>query len=182
MSTGADRFSTKRLVAILRGRVWPWLTSALGWLVVLYVSATMLIKYDTDTTDISAAVFVAVAVLAGLAFTYAGVLPEGRERVDVIYAGESLSQACLVFLVASLLKHGTIVLPTQLAALSSRANERFLAEGGSDLVVLILQIVLFGVFVSGLLLAQLGYKILSRVLVSRTMDRQRLGGYFPPAE
>jgi len=182
MGTGVDRDSIKQVLSKCQSRLWPWLSSVLGWLVVLYVSATMLIEYDTDTTDISGAVFVAVAILAGLAFTYAGVLPDdGRDRADVIYAGERLCQAALIFLSTSLLKYGTIVIPKQLAALAARTDSRFAQSGDLDLLVLLLQVVLFLIFVNGLLVAQLGYRILGRVVALRMSRRQTPGGYFPPA-
>jgi hypothetical protein len=160
----------------------------LGWLFVIYLSATMLVNYDTDTTDISGAVFVALSVMAGLAFTYAGaLLGNGRERADILYAGERLCQGAMTFLAASLLKHGTIVIPAQIAAVSTWVEGRVGIKGielGPPilLLVLTLQIVLFFVFVSGLLVAQLGYQVLGRVVMQRVSRRQLPGGYFPPQE
>ena len=183
MMTGADRYPIKRLLFACRARLWPWLSSAVGWLAVLYISATMLIKYDTNTTDISGAIFVVVAVLAGLAFAYAAVLPDaGQDRGDVIYAGERLFQGAMIFLGASLLKYGTIVIPTQLAAFSGWTNVQFTSGGFLEFLVLGLQVMLFLIFVSGLLVAQLGYTILGRVVVLRTSQRKAAAGYLPSAK
>jgi hypothetical protein len=146
-------------------------------MVFLYLSATMLFNYDKDTTDVSGAAFVAVAILAALAFTYAGVLPQSDpDRNEVVYAGERLSQGAMIFLLASLLKYGTFVLPVQLAALPASADTgpMFPIE-----LVRFLQVFLFLVFTFGLVFSQLGYAILGQVLtrqVSRRSD-QRL---FPP--
>jgi hypothetical protein len=124
--------------------VWPKLSSLLGWMVVLYLSATMLFKYDKDTTDVSGTAFVAVAVLAGLAFTYAGVLSDtGRDRDDVLYAGERLCQGAMLFLVASLLKYGTIVIPVQLAALPIVTDATSPSRSNLKFLVTLLQIFLF---------------------------------------
>jgi hypothetical protein len=160
-------------------RLRSWLSSILGWVFVLYVSATMLINYDMDTIDISGAVFVALSVLAGLAFTYAGVLPNGsQDRADIIYSGERLCQGAMIFLAASLLKHGTIVIPVQVAALSTWTEAHFSDRIELGPLVLFIQIMLFLVFVSGLLVAQLGYKTLGRVMVLRISRRNPAGGYF----
>jgi len=169
MKTNVDRHPIKRLLLICKARLRLWLLSVLGWLFVLYISATMLLKYDTDTTDISGAIFVVVAILAGLAFTYAGVLPDdGRDRADVIYAGERLCQGAMIVLAASLLKYGTIVIPTQFAALSTWIDAH--PGGGRELdpLVLVLQVTQFLIFVSGVYVAQLGYKTLGRVVALRT--------------
>jgi hypothetical protein len=175
--------SIKRFLSNCQSRLMPWLSSAMGWLFVIYLSATMLIKYDTETTNISGAVFVVLSVIAGLAFTYAGVLPDrSRDRTDVIYAGEHLFQGSMIFLATSLLKHGTIVIPTQVAALSTWPAVHFEDKIDIGPLVFLLQITLFLIFVSGLLVAQLGYKILGQVVIRRLSQGKRGGGYFPPEE
>lgn len=182
MMTAADKHPIKRLLSNCQVRLWSWLSPVLGWLTILYVSATMLINYDTETTNISGAVFVAVAGLAGLAFMYAGALPDDdRDRVEVLYAGERFCQGAMIFLFASLLKYGTIVIPTQIATLPTWTKLPFLVVNkvGIDILVIFLQFILFMFFVNGLLVARMGYEILGRVVMLRTSRRQTADGYFP---
>ena len=177
------RHSIERLLSSWQAILWPKLSSVLGWIVVLYLSATMLLRYDKDTTDVSGTAFVAVAVLAGLAFTYAGVLSEtGRDRGDIIYAGERLCQGAMLFLVASLLKYGTIVIPVQVAALPIVTNATSAGQSNLKWLVTLLQIFLFLVFMNGLLASQLGYTILGRVVMRRMSRRGKQDVYFPPPQ
>lgn len=147
-------------------------------MVFLYLSATMLFNYDKDTTDVSGAAFVAVGLLAALAFTYAGVLPQSdADRNEVVYAGERLSQGAMTFLLASLLKYGTFVVPPELAALPAWAhiNPQLAID-----VVKFLQAFLFLVFTLGLVFSQLGYAIFGQVL-TRQMARRSDQRLFPPS-
>ncbi len=183
VATIPSRHSIKNFLCIVQSRLWPWLATAPGWLFVFYLSATMLIKYDTDTTNISGAVFVALSILAGLAFTYAGVLPnESQDRAKVIYAGERVCQGALIFMGASLLKYGIVVMPTQITAISIWSKVPIADGIHLGPLMLFLRISLFVMFVSGILVAQLGYTIFGRVVVQRTSRFRMAVGYFPPDE
>jgi|SRR6185295_5169519 len=148
-------------------------TSVIGWLLFLYLSATMLFQYDTDTTDVSGTAFVAVSILAGLAFTYAGVLEQSDpDRDDIVYASERLCQGAMVLLAASLLKQATLVVPAQLSSLPMRPTDLYL-------FVKFLQSCLFIVFTFGFVASRLGYDILGNVLMRR-MSRRPDQRMFPP--
>lgn len=178
MRSGADRHTLRRIFDTYQA----WISAALGWLAVLYISATMLINFDGDTRDVSGAVFVVVAILAGLAFAYAGILRDGdQDRADVTNAGERLCQAAMIFIGALLLKYGTMLIPTQAAAVAAFIGARPFPASDVDFLVLGLRIIQFVIFVSGHLVAQLGYTILGRTLVLR-ISRRSSGGFFPPAK
>lgn len=167
-----------RLRSFWRTTLGPKLFSAAGWMVVVYLSATMLLQYDKDTTDVSGAAFVIASILAALAFTYAGVVSDG-DKDDATYAGERLSQGAMFFLMSSLLKYGTITIPRQLLALLPMTHATPGGKSALQLLVLLLQAFLFLVFMSGILVSQLGYKVLGRVLMRR-MSLRGKDDYFPP--
>jgi len=173
---------SNRFFIFWKATVGQRLSTTLGWIAVIYLSVTMLFQFDQDTTDVSGAAFVVASILAGLAFTYAGVLPDGdKDRDDVTHSGERLCQGALLFLMGSLLKYGTMALPAQLAALPLMAHANPESRSSVEFLVLMLQVFLFLVFMGAILVSQLGYTILGRVL-TRRMSRRGKDVYFPPQQ
>jgi hypothetical protein len=81
-------------------------------LLIAYVVADILFSPDKDSVQLSGAVFAVAALLAGLAFTYAGVLKEGSsERNRVICGGEYLVESTGLFLTATLLNYASVTIP-----------------------------------------------------------------------
>jgi hypothetical protein len=165
-------------ITFCRNSVGPKISPAMGWIIVIYLAATMLFQYDKDTSDISGAAFVVASILAGLAFTYGGVISDSNDdKNDVIYGGERLLQGALLFLAASLLKYGTIAIPAQLVRLALVSQP----VPSLEIFVLGLQAILFLVFLNALLVSQVGYTILGRVAMKR-MARRGKDVYFPPPQ
>jgi hypothetical protein len=141
------------------------------------LAAAMLFDPGRDTLQISSAAFVTTLALASVTFSYARSLKEGSAiRDELIFAGEKLVIAAVVFLFASILKHASNDIPKYMnisIELLKTPKEQLLDMTlfGHHIIEIMISMIAFIVFLVGLLNAQIGIFIVTNIASHRMIRR-----------
>jgi hypothetical protein len=159
----------------------PKLEIAISWVVFVCLAMAMLADPGRDTLGVASGAFVVTLGLAAVAFSYARVLPEEvGGRADLVFAGERLLSAAVAFLFASIVRHASNDIPRYLDTLDLMLRPH--REEGIDLALtvcgIIFFVIAFGLFLYGLILAQMGIGIVMRVINYRASHRADRNDFF----
>jgi hypothetical protein len=89
-----------------------FIVKVLPWVVYFCLSVVMLFGPIRDTIGVPSAAFVVTLALASVTFSYARTLKEGSGlRDELIFGGERLLSAAILFLLASLFKYASYDIP-----------------------------------------------------------------------
>jgi hypothetical protein len=140
------------------------------------LAAAMLFDPGRDTLQVSGASFAVTLALASVTFSYGRTLKDGSAiRDEVIFAGEKLVVAAVVFLFASILKHASHDVPRYMdilfEILRSPKGRTDFTFFGHNIVEIVLSIMAFLFFLLGLLYAQMGIFLVNNIAGHRMKRR-----------
>jgi hypothetical protein len=159
--------------------------TAMPWVIVLCLAAAMLFDPDRDTLQVSSAAFAVTIVLASASFSYARTLMDGSAvRDEVIFVGERFVSGAAAFLFASILRHASHDVPRymdSIANILASDERRSVLVSGDYLLGGMFAVVAYGMFLLGLVHAQMGLMLLMTIVSHRSKRRPGHDKFFLPA-
>ena len=164
--------------------VGPAVQKVMPWVVFVLLAVAMLFDPGRETLGIPSACFAATLALASVAFSYGRTLKDGSSvRDELIFAGERLVSAAILFLVAAILNHAARDVPRYAESLlHAIPHEEPIPDRtvfGQNVYGFIIGMGVFLFFLGGLINGQRGLMVLLAISAHRANLKSNTSDYFP---